>query len=388
VNIVSISRALPTPDDPSQGIFVYNRLAAMARQSTLTAIQPVPYFPLLRPKPPWASAHSGFVTATPMFYLPGVFKSLDATWLARSIAPVIDRLRIESGVDVLDAHFGYPDGAGAVKVARERSLPVFITVRGVENEQLSQRGVGERLQAALGDADGCICVSRFLAEVVCRAGVPEERICVIHNAIDRTMFRPDAADADRRELDLPTGVPVVVSVGHLIPRKRHEIVLRAMADLHRRGRTFHLTIVGGEHQDPAYTARMKGLASELGLAEFVRFRGNRPPEDVSRLMRAADAFVLVSAREGCCNAILEALGCGLPVVATDVGDNSFFVRDGVNGRIVPVDAIAETGRALEDVLARIPWDRTAISASLPVKDWADVATKVLMFMSRRLRGAA
>jgi len=103
-------------------------------------------------------------------------------------------------------------------------------------------------------------------------------------------------------------------------------------------------------------------------------------------LRASNAFALFSAREGCCNAILEALACGLPVVATDVGDNSWFIRNDINGYIVPVDDLSASSRALEQVVRKLPWKKSDIAQSLPVGDWGDVALKVDDFMRRKLAG--
>jgi glycosyltransferase involved in cell wall biosynthesis len=75
-------------------------------------------------------------------------------------------------------------------------------------------------------------------------------------------------------------------------------------------------------------------------------------------------FALATSREGCCNAILEALAAGRPVVTTPAGDNAHFVRDGVNGCIVPIDDAAATAAALERTLSRPDWDAEAISAVL------------------------
>ena len=96
--------------------------------------------------------------------------------------------------------------------------------------KVSVRGVGDRLRHALHAARACICVSHFLAGVALRQGVDERRVEVVHNAVNRALFRPDRQGRSRAELALPEDRPVWVSVAHLIPRKRHHVLLQALAD--------------------------------------------------------------------------------------------------------------------------------------------------------------
>ena len=134
--------------------------------------------------------------------------------------------------------------------------------------------------------------------------------------------------------------------------------------------------------------QLRRLAEELGLEDAVQFVGAVQPGEVAHWLSAADVFCLVSAREGCCNAVLEALASGRPVVATPVGDNTHYVADGVNGRIVPVDDSTATSRALADVLSERHWDAEQISRGLPVGDWDHVGRRVIEFFSQRLAGRA
>ena len=110
LRIVSICRTLPTPDNPSAGIFVRRRLEAMARRANVSVVQPVPYFPGVKPLPAWlhdARDPQLETVRTPMFYVPGIAKALDARWLARSVAPAVRealRQRIEEAWSIVDAH--------------------------------------------------------------------------------------------------------------------------------------------------------------------------------------------------------------------------------------------------------------------------------------------
>jgi glycosyltransferase involved in cell wall biosynthesis len=389
LRIASVCRTLPTPDDPSAGVFVLNRLAAMARQADVHVVQPQPYFPVVRPLPQWARAASRTVgelpvEMAPMFYLPGILKSLDARWLGRAIRGPLGRSHRARPFDLVDAHFGYPEGAACVTVAARLGIPAFITVRGFENEYLQMPGVKEPLERALRDADGCICVSHSLAELISRHGVPPERVRVVHNAIERDVFHPGDRAAARLRLGLPQDAPLVVSVGHLVSRKRHHVLIEAFARVRQQWPDAQLAIIGAVAFEAAYPERLRRLAADLGVAGSVCFVGNRPQAEVVEWLHAADVFALGTAREGCCNAVLEALATGLPMVTTPAGDNAYFVRDGVNGYLVPVDDAGAMAAGLSQALQRRDWDRPAISRALPVGTWDDVAHQVLGFFRERL----
>lgn len=389
LRVLSVCRSFPGPGDPSSGIFVLNRVAAMARRAELRAVQPVPWFPWVRPLPDWARTarreQSGLaIEAVPMFYLPGVLKTLDARWLARAVRGPARQLHRAGRLDVIDAHFGYPEGVGCVEVARELGIPAFITVRGFENEYLQTRGMREPMVAAMRAAAGCVCVSHSLKDLIVGHGVPAERVRVIHNAIDREVFRPGDRAAARRSLGIADEVPLVVSVGHLVSRKRHHVLIEALGRVRRQFPLAQLAIIGAESFEPQYPAKLRSLAGELGDADAVRFVGNVGQEQVVRWLQAASVFALGTAREGCCNAVLEALAVGAPVVTTAAGDNAHFVRDGENGHIVPVDDAAALASALESVLVRGNWSPEAISVGLGIGTWDDVARQVLEFFHERI----
>lgn len=389
LRIASVCRTLPTPDDPSAGVFVRNRLAGMARAADVHVLQPVPHFPVGRRLPHWGRAGirdvGGLpVQTAPMFYLPGVLKSLDAMWLERAIRGPLNRLHAERPLDLVDAHFGYPEGAACVSAARRLGVPAFITVRGFENEYLQMPDLREPLEHALRAADGCICVSHSLAELILSHGVAPERVRVVHNAIERDVFHPGDRNAARHSVGLPLEASLVVSVGHLVSRKRHHVLIEAFARLRQQFPAAQLAIIGAVAFESAYPERLRRLAADLGVSDAVRFVGNLPQAKVVEWLQAADMFALGTAREGCCNAVLEALATGLPVVTTPAGDNAHFVQDGANGCLVPVDDADAMAAALLFVQQRCDWDRARISAALPVGTWDDVAREVLAFFRERL----
>ena len=394
LRILSVCRTLPQPGAPGAGIFVFNRLRAMAGQSDVRVLQPVPTFPLLKPVPAWARAPAREVSGlriehAPMFYFPRYGKSLDGYWLSRTVRHWLDSPRSGHRVDLVDAHFGYPDGVGCVRAARSRGLPVFVTIRGLEAERVKLPSVGAQLVRSLNDATGCISVSHSLRQTMIDHGVAGANIEVIPNAVERQIFRPASRAEARATLGLAPDRRTITSVGHQIRGKRHHVLVRAFASLRHSHPDVDLAVVGGADYEPDTPATLRSLVDELGLSDRVRFVGAVAPPTVATWLQASEIFALATAREGCCNAVLEALATGLPVVTTPVGDNPYYVKDELNGLLTPVDDVESMANALSRALAR-SWDSQAISRGLEVGTWQEVATSVLSTFQRRLveRGMA
>lgn len=167
-------------------------------------------------------------------------------------------------------------------------------------------------------------LARWLVEDV---GVPGGKVTHIINGVDAVKFRPlGERSASREELGLPVDKCLIGIVGRLDPVKDHATLLKAFSRLDQ---TAHLVVVG----DGPVRAELVGLADGLGVKDRVLFLGNR--NDVPAILPALDVFVLPSIAEGISNTILEAMACGLPVVASRVGGNPELVDDAATGFLFP-----------------------------------------------------
>ncbi|MFN3750071.1 MAG: TIGR03088 family PEP-CTERM/XrtA system glycosyltransferase [Thiobacillus sp.] len=176
-----------------------------------------------------------------------------------------------------------------------------------------------------------IAVSRDLAGWLRRdIGVPESKIHQIYNGVDSMKFRPRVGP--RPDFAHPDSI-VFGSVGRMAEVKDYPALVRAFIQLMRqqpeRAERARLVIVG----DGPARATCLDMLQGAGLAHLAWLPGVR--DDIPDIMQAIDVFVLPSKNEGISNTILEAMACGLPVVATAVGGNVELVEDGVNGLLVP-----------------------------------------------------
>ena len=261
--------------------------------------------------------------------IPGVGGRWHAHHLVRALLPVLDALRGEFPFDVIDASFFFPDGPAAVALGDHYGVPVSIKARGadVHHWGTSSATVAQVIDASHA-ADGLLAVSAAMRADMAALGMPAERIRVHHTGVDLARFRP-VADRDDAKATLGVAGPLVLSLGALIPRKGHDVVLRAVAQLPGVG----LAIAG----DGPERARLIALADALGCGDRLHMLGNVPHDALPAICGAADVMALASTSEGLANAWLEALACGTPIVISDAGGAREVVVSRSAGRIVPRD---------------------------------------------------
>lgn len=377
--ILVFSSLFPFPGDPSAGVFIRERMFRVGEHLPIVVVSPKPWSPFdglirrfrprFRPVAPRVEVQRGVTVHAPRFFSPpGVFKAWDSTFMALGSYLTLRRLRREFDFNLIDAHFGYPDGHAASLLARWFRVPLTITLRGSERTYAETPAFRKRIAAGLRAADKVFGVSDSLRRLAVSLGAPEARTLAVGNAVDSQRFQPvDRAEA-RRRLGLNDTDPVLISVGWLIERKGYHRVIEILPELVRRHPDLRYLIVGGAPGADDTETRLKRQVADLGLERHVRFLGPMPSDQLKGPLSAADLFVLATRREGWANVFLEAMACGLPVVTTDVDGNPEVVCKPELGEIVPfgdADALREAiHRGLEK-----PWDRAAIRAHAEANSW-------------------
>jgi len=378
-HVVVLSSLFPSSLQPGAGLFIRERMFRVGRRLPLAVVAPTPWFPLqglirrarpgFRPGAPRFERQAGHEVWYPRFVsAPGVLKQLDGWAMALAAWPRLRALRRVGRLDVLDAHFGYPDGFAATHLGRWLNVPVTITLRGTEVRHAADPALRPMLARALRDADRVFAVSDSLRQLALSLGVAPDKTRVIGNGVDAARFRAIDREQARGALGLPTEASVLVSVGGLCERKGFHRVIECLPALHAQGSDTHLLVVGGPSPEGDWTERLHAQVRQLDLEDCVHFTGPVPPDDLHRVLSAADVFVLATRNEGWANVFLEAMACGLPVVTTDVGGNAEVVCRPDLGVVVPFG----DARALTDALAAAlghRWGRTAIRAHAEANDW-------------------
>lgn len=192
-----------------------------------------------------------------------------------------------------------------------------------------------------------IAVSRSLKRELEGDGIPGHRVSVVYNGLPETFAAAGKpAPFLRRELGLPDGVPLLMTVGRMEAVKNQRMLLQVFALLKQHDIPFHGVLVG----DGPLRPELAAAAADLGLRERVTFLGFR--RDVFDLLSEADLFLLTSNMEGLPVTLLEAMAARTPVVVTGTGGMPEVVELAANGYTVPAGDAAQFAARVRDMLAR------------------------------------
>lgn len=365
LRVLTLSTLYPDASRPNFGVFVERQTRGLAMrdgvQLHVVAPRGLPPFPLDRRGHyralaglPEREEWSGVPVHRPRFLnVPGTSGRFHAAMIVRAVAPQLASMRERFPFDVIDAEFLFPDGPAAVALGKRFGVPVSIKARGADIHHWGRAPATARQVAdAGGAADGLLAVSEALADDMAALGIPRERIRVHRTGIDRDRFHP----RDRASLKARLGVsgPLVISIGALIPRKGHDIVIDALRQLP--GVT--LLIAGEGPERP----RLAGRIADAGLSGRVRLLGSVAHADLPELIAAADVMALASSSEGLANAWVEALASGTPIVITDAGGAHEVIDRPAAGRIAARQPQAFAA-AIADLLSDPPAPADTLAAA-------------------------
>ena len=357
LSLLTITTLFPNSVQNTLGTFVETRLRKLLGTSEATGrvLAPIPWLPFfvnhssLGPvhRVPQHVVRNGIEIEHPRYLVvPKVGMSITPFTLYRTMRrSLIRRLAAGHRIDLIDAHYFYPDGVAAVWLAKEFDIPVVVTARGTDINLIPKFRFPRRMiQQAAKKADGLITVCAALKDSLIELGVGGERITVLRNGVDLNLFHP----VDREQIRARLGFVrrTIGSVGHLIERKGHHHAIRALPHLPNTD----LIIVGSG----PYRRTLEGLANQIGVGGRVRFLGAVDQTALCEIYGALDALVLASSREGWANVLLEAMACGTPVVASAVWGTPEVVAAPEAGLLMPTPDENGVISALGKLLANPP----------------------------------
>ena len=238
----------------------------------------------------------------------------------------------------------------AALVSRMHRLPLILIIHGIDAWTPHR---GRFVRRALKSARAIVSVSectktRFLSW----ARVPAERVHVLPNCVDMSVFAPGPRDINLLDrLGLAADAPILLTVARLSSSERYkgvDEILELLPQARTQIEGLQYLIVG----DGDDRARLAAKATSLGLGHSVAFAGYVSDAEKLQCYRSADAFVMLSKGEGFGIVYLEALACGLPVIASSIDASREALLDGILGQIVDPEQPAEVLGAIHRAVAR------------------------------------
>jgi teichuronic acid biosynthesis glycosyltransferase TuaC len=389
IKTLTFSTLYPNEIQPNHGIFVENRLRNVIASGSVQSVvvAPVPYFPSRSPlfgrwskvsRVPRQETRHGLTIHHPRYpVIPKVGTILAPALLALGSLASLRNLQHDGfDFDLIDAHYVYPDGVAAVWLGWLLSKPVVVTARGTDVNLIPQMRIPRRLiRHALRRASAIIAVSEALKQAIIDLDFFPEQVSVLRNGVDLIKFFPYPRDEIRHQLKLDG--PILISVGHLIKRKGHDIVIRALPELP----DYRLLIVGEGPQ----RANLQRLVTSLGLGSRVRFLGAIAHDEMARYYSAADVLVLASSREGWPNVLLESMACGTPVVASNIWGNPEIVKSPECGLLMSERTSEAAVHAVRSLVANMP-QRAATRQYAEQFNWDDTSHGQVAIFKRIIQG--
>lgn len=347
MHILCLPSFYPTTHLPQNGAFFRTQFEALARHGVTTGVAYLERLGLRRDlslsnlagyrfQPVYSQEGLLQVVRRKGWYLFGGAKV--GGWMTSYLTALAvgDYIRRYGRPDILHAHQAQWAGVAACLASRWFGIPYLVTEHShyLLTGELP-RSVLPMISTAYTHAARVIAVSSVLAEAIAALRIAADSVQIIPNGVNETVFTLPTAPARHEHFQF-------ISIGRLVTEKRFDLLLRAFARLVRHVPHARLLIVG---EGPEY-ARLLALRDELALS--VTFTGSLPAEEVRDALQSSDALVSCSDVETFGIVLLEAMACGLPVIATRSGGPEDIITEQVGLLVPPRDE-----RALADAMRQM-----------------------------------
>lgn len=351
MHLLVVALSFPSPENPARSPFIKEQVRLLCEceeVERITVLSPTVFVPAFLRRVRRVAAQAALPERYEMVQgrcevlFPRYIKA-PGNWLlgwtafqwCRIVDRTIMRFAKTSPVSLIHANTGSVSSWAAIRAARKHRIPCVVTYQGSEVHQtLARRRKGWRLcRDSFQQADLNLFVSRSLEHILRQHAQPTGRCEVLLRGVDQTRFFPSPQlTADRK----------VLFVGRVEKAKGIFDLLAAWEKVVRICPDAQLTIVGPDYTNGSFLQEVQ----RRKLDRSITLTGPLPPPAVADLMRRSRLFCLPSHAEGTPNCVMEALACGLPVVATRVGGIPDIVEHEQNGLLVDAENAEELAAAL------------------------------------------
>jgi teichuronic acid biosynthesis glycosyltransferase TuaC len=371
--ITVITSDFPNSEQPYRGNSTYQLVRRLMAFADVNVVCPLPRYPQwLQPRSfDHRQANCDYrVPDVNVQYIefpaiPFVTRAVNGMVCARYLLDLIGAL----APDLILNYWLYPQGYAAVEVGTKLGIPTIVGSIGTDLNAMTDPVTRFLTRLTMRRATAVVTKSHHLRHQAVRLGAEPSKVHAVLNGCDSTIFRIADRSQARSELNLGAAQQLIVYVGRIELAKGLLELVEAFATLRSRNRRVYLALVG----DGPGQAIIGKRAQALGVIEHVRFVPPETAPGVSRWLTAANLLALPSYAEGCPNVVLEAVSCGRPVVATNVGGIPEIVDERCSVLVEPHD-VAALVKALEIALDR-NWDESTIANHFR-RSWEDVAREL------------
>ncbi len=373
LRIAVVTHYFPSSAEPWQGRSAYQTLRLIAQKAEVQVFYPNASYPaILKSRSRrFTLDHSWSVPDVKTKYLdypalPIISRPINGHTAACVLLPHVRAF----APDLIFSCVLYPNGFTALRLARKLSVPAVAMGIGSDINRMADAISAMHTRTVLRDSDFVVTVCNDLRKKAVAMGAPSGRAQVILNGCDLSTFHVSDRLTARQKLGIDLAAESVVYVGRMDVKKGLLELVEASISLHARRPNLHTYLIGDGPDRPAIMNAIE--ASNAG--GYIHVFPSCTFDEVATWMAAADVATLPSHMEGCPNMVLEALACGRPVVATNVGGIPEIMDDSCGNLVPPRDGQA-LARGLDATLSRT-WDSVEIS-KLRSRSWSAVADEML-----------
>ncbi|EAW30594.1 hypothetical protein GP2143_00607 [marine gamma proteobacterium HTCC2143] len=312
------------------------------------------------------------VIPLPIFYLPFAksYLKLGEQHFKKALR-AIERHQIQ--FDLIYCHFVWSAGYAGARLKETFHKPLVVTGHGYDVYSLPFKNEHWRYQITwtLNQADQVITVSQSNRNILRSLDIscPIE---VIPNGVSKSLFEVQDQAACRRELAMPQDQKIILAIGNLLPIKGHELLISAFDLVDQEQRSCHLVIIGSGECLPL----LKKQASQLGLADKITFTGAIAHDQLQTWINGADLLAMPSKKESFGVVQIEALACGVPVVATKNGGSEEIITSDTVGYLCEEHTATSFSKSLLKALNK-SWDSQKISTFAEPFHWENISVKIM-----------
>ncbi|MEO4054151.1 glycosyltransferase [Solibacillus sp. CAU 1738] len=277
-------------------------------------------------------------------------------------------------ISITHAHYVFPSGLFSYYLKKRYNVPYIVTAHGGDINKMAKKNSRIKNYTAniLQNADHVIAVGEELAQTIqSEYDVPENRITVMSMGIDRTVFK----ETDKRTAQLALGMDPertnFLFVGNIIQEKGVEELVTAFNTLDAQHPNKSALYCIGSTKDANFTTKVK----QLKTSDNIHFIEPMPQTELARYFQAASIFVLPSYIEGLGLVALEAMSCGTPVIASEVGGLKYILANNTGVLVSPKDASA-LEQAMSSALQGIQVDEAKVQQLLETHDAKNIVQRL------------